>query len=126
MPAAGGPSLPRRRAARKRRNRDWGLGIGDWFLKLIVGLGNPGPEYTETRHNIGFKVAEEIARRHRVTFKTASKWKARTARIAEGDDDLMLAEPTTFMNLSGWAVQAIMSFHKIESSDLLVVVDDAD
>lgn len=95
-------------------------------MKLIVGLGNPGPEYSDTRHNIGFKVAEEIARRHRVKFKTTSKWKARTARIAELDDDVLLAEPTTFMNLSGWAVQAIMGFHKIEPSDLLVVVDDAD
>jgi PTH1 family peptidyl-tRNA hydrolase len=95
-------------------------------LKLIVGLGNPGPEYSETRHNLGFKVAEELARRHQVNFRKSSKWKALTAKIPDVGDGVVLAQPATFMNLSGWAVRDLVSFHKIALADLLVVVDDAD
>jgi PTH1 family peptidyl-tRNA hydrolase len=95
-------------------------------VKLIVGLGNPGREYEHTRHNVGFQVAEEIARRHRVTLKNHSKWKARAAKIADIGDGVIVAEPTTFMNLSGWAVREIAGFHKLSPLDMLVVVDDAD
>jgi peptidyl-tRNA hydrolase, PTH1 family len=95
-------------------------------VKLIVGLGNPGREYEHTRHNVGFQVAEEIARRHRVTLKSHAKWKARAAKIADIGDGVIVAEPTTFMNLSGWAVREIAGFHKLSPPDMLVVVDDAD
>ena len=95
-------------------------------LKLIVGLGNPGREYEHTRHNVGFQVAEELAHRYRVTLKNHSKWKARAAKIADIGDGVLVAEPTTFMNLSGWAVREIASFHKLSPSDVLIVVDDAD
>jgi PTH1 family peptidyl-tRNA hydrolase len=95
-------------------------------MKLIVGLGNPGREYEHTRHNVGFQVAEELARRYRVTLKNHAKWKTRAAKIAEIGDGVLLAEPTTFMNLSGWAVREIADFHKLSPSDVLVVVDDAD
>jgi peptidyl-tRNA hydrolase, PTH1 family len=95
-------------------------------LKLIVGLGNPGREYEDTRHNVGFNVVEQIARRHRVDLKRSAKWKARTARIATVGEGLLLAAPTTFMNLSGWAVREIATFHKLAPSDVLIVVDDAD
>ena len=95
-------------------------------MKLIVGLGNPGREYEHTRHNVGFQVAEELAHRYRVTLKTHAKWKARAAKIADIGDGVLLAEPTTFMNLSGWAVREIAGFHKLSPSDVLVVVDDAD
>ena len=95
-------------------------------MKLIVGLGNPGREYEHTRHNVGFQVAEELARRYRVTLKAHAKWKARVAKVAEIGDGVLLAEPTTFMNLSGWAVREIAAFHKLGPSDVLVVVDDAD
>ena len=95
-------------------------------MKLIVGLGNPGREYEHTRHNVGFQVAEELARRYRVTLKAHAKWKARAAKVAEIGDGMLLAEPTTFMNLSGWAVREIAAFHKLGPSDVLVVVDDAD
>jgi PTH1 family peptidyl-tRNA hydrolase len=95
-------------------------------LKLIVGLGNPGPEYSETRHNVGFKVAEELARRHQVKFRRSSKWKALTAKIPDVGGGVVLAQPATFMNLSGWAVRDLVSFHKIALADLLVVIDDAD
>ena len=95
-------------------------------LKLIVGLGNPGCEYEHTRHNVGFQVVEELAKSYRVTLKNHSKWKARAAKIADIGDGVLLAEPTTFMNLSGWAVREMAAFHKLSPSDVLVVVDDAD
>jgi peptidyl-tRNA hydrolase, PTH1 family len=95
-------------------------------VKLIVGLGNPGREYEHTRHNVGFQVAEELADRYRVTLKSRASWKARVAKIADIGDGVLLAEPTTFMNLSGWAVREIAGFHKLAPSDVLVVVDDAD
>jgi PTH1 family peptidyl-tRNA hydrolase len=95
-------------------------------MKLIVGLGNPGREYEHTRHNVGFQVAEELADRYRVSLKSRATWKARVAKIAEIGDGVLLAEPTTFMNLSGWAVREIAAFHKLAASDVLVVVDDAD
>jgi PTH1 family peptidyl-tRNA hydrolase len=95
-------------------------------MKLIVGLGNPGREYEHTRHNVGFQVAEELAHRYRVTLKNRGSWKARVAKIAEIGEGVLLAEPTTFMNLSGRAVREIASFHKLAPSDVLIVVDDAD
>ena len=95
-------------------------------MKLIAGLGNPGREYEHTRHNVGFQVAEELARRYRVTLKNHAKWKARAAKIPDIGDGVLLAEPTTFMNLSGWAVREIAGFHKLAPSEVLVVVDDAD
>jgi PTH1 family peptidyl-tRNA hydrolase len=95
-------------------------------LKLIVGLGNPGRDYEHTRHNVGFQVAEELARRYRVTLKNYAKWKARAVKISDIGDGVLVAEPTTFMNLSGWAVREIASFHKLATSDLLIVYDDAD
>ena len=95
-------------------------------MKLVVGLGNPGREYEHTRHNVGFQVAEELARRFGVTLRNHSKWKARAAKIADVGDGILLAEPTTFMNLSGWAVREIVDFHKLAPSDVLVVLDDAD
>src|SRR5687767_3056018 len=95
-------------------------------MKLIVGLGNPGREYEHTRHNVGFQVAEALADRYRVTLKNRGSWKARVAKIAEIGEGVLLAEPTTFMNLSGRAVREIASFHKLAPSDVLIVVDDAD
>ena len=95
-------------------------------MKLIVGLGNPGPEYADTRHNLGFKVAEELALRHGLRLKSHAKWKARAAKIADIGEGVWLAQPTTFMNLSGWAVREMASFHKLAPSDVLIVVDDAD
>ena len=97
-------------------------------LKLIVGLGNPGPEYSDTRHNVGFWVTAELAHRHKVKFRQSARWQARTARIAgEGEsEDVLLAEPTTFMNLSGRAVRQLVTFYKLDIADLLVLVDDAD
>jgi peptidyl-tRNA hydrolase, PTH1 family len=95
-------------------------------LKLIVGLGNPGDEYSETRHNLGFTVTDELARRFGVTFRHYAKWKVRAAKVQTRDESLLLAQPTTFMNLSGWSVRELASFYKVAPADLLIVVDDAD
>jgi PTH1 family peptidyl-tRNA hydrolase len=95
-------------------------------LKLIVGLGNPGREYSETRHNLGFQVVDELARRYRVKLRNDSKRKARVAKIGDIGDGVLVAQPTTFMNLSGWAVRDVAAFHKVGPQDLLIVVDDAD
>ena len=94
-------------------------------MKLIVGLGNPGPRYKGTRHNVGFEVVDELARRAPITFETApadaliAKW-----RRADGDTAL-LVKPLTFMNLSGQAVGELLRYFKIDVADLLVVVDEA-
>jgi peptidyl-tRNA hydrolase, PTH1 family len=90
-------------------------------MKAIVGLGNPGPEYAATRHNVGFEVVDELARRWQVKLK---KWrKVGTLALAK-DHDALLMEPTTFMNLSGEAVLSVGSFYKVDPSDWLIVVDD--
>ncbi len=93
---------------------------------LIVGLGNPGEEYANTRHNIGFRCVKELARRHSLAFDG----KRAHARIAEGmiaGQRVALAKPFTYMNLSGQAVVGLRQWYKIASdSELLVIYDDSD
>jgi peptidyl-tRNA hydrolase, PTH1 family len=94
-------------------------------VKLIVGLGNPGKEYRETRHNVGFMVADELARRHQLDWKVASVTDAMTAK-AYGPQPFMLAKPLTFMNLSGPAVRALAGYFDVEAADVFVIYDDID
>ena len=94
--------------------------------KLVVGLGNPGREYVGTRHNIGFAVVEEFAARHDGSFKRKWRFAAEVAEIVLGDGKVVVAKPQAFMNRSGVTVAAILSWLKIEPSEMLVVVDDAD
>lgn len=94
-------------------------------LKLIVGLGNPGPRYARSRHNVGFQVVEEVARAHRIEFSR----KRFNAHLAEGTvagERVILAKPQTFMNLSGDAVAKLVAFYKVPPNRLLVVYDDLD
>jgi len=91
-------------------------------LKAIIGLGNPGNEYKRTRHNVGFEVIDELTRRWSVTLRSSSKRKARL--IAVKDRDVLLAQPQTFMNLSGAAVAGIMAFYRLPPADVLIVVDE--
>ncbi|MBN1585268.1 aminoacyl-tRNA hydrolase [Candidatus Uhrbacteria bacterium] len=98
----------------------------DW---LIVGLGNPGPEYAQTRHNAGAMAIEAILRRHGDGFGSLAmnrKFKALTAKGRLAGRKVMLAFPQTFMNLSGQAVAAIASFHKINPDRILVIADEKD
>ena len=91
-------------------------------MKAIVGLGNPGSEYAGTRHNVGFEVVDELARRWHVTLK---KWKAIAEIALVKDRGVVLVEPKTYMNESGRAVSAVMAFYKILPADVLIVVDEA-
>lgn len=92
-------------------------------MKLIVGLGNPGREYAGTRHNVGFDVIDELAKRNHT--KAANRiGRALTARITVNGEKIILAKPQTFMNLSGEAVSHIARREKIEPSEILVVYDD--
>ena len=93
---------------------------------LIVGLGNPGAEYVRTRHNSGFMAVERFAERRGSVWKVERKFQARVARAELGGSPLVLAEPRTYMNLSGQAVQAIAGYFKVPPARVLVVVDDAD
>jgi PTH1 family peptidyl-tRNA hydrolase len=93
---------------------------------LIVGLGNPGREYSRTRHNAGFLVLDLLAERWRAPWKTENKFTARMARADRGGRRVYLCEPMTFMNASGEAVGALANFHKVPVLQVLVVVDDAD
>jgi PTH1 family peptidyl-tRNA hydrolase len=106
-------------------------------MKMIVGLGNPGREYRDTRHNVGFMVVDEIARRHQLAWVMAPSQVPDAMVVkryggASGDPaggataPLLLAKPLTFMNRSGDAVAALARYYDIATVDLLVVVDEVD
>jgi PTH1 family peptidyl-tRNA hydrolase len=90
-------------------------------MKAIVGLGNPGREYAGTRHNIGFDVVDEVARRWNVQLRP---WKSVADVVVVSARGAVLVEPQTFMNLSGDAVSRLSAFHKLTPQDVLVVVDE--
>jgi PTH1 family peptidyl-tRNA hydrolase len=92
-------------------------------LKAIIGLGNPGPKFHGTRHNVGFAVLDELAQRARVSFESAPV-EALAARWRREDDVVLLAKPMTFMNASGEAVGGLLRYFKIDAADLLVIVDE--
>lgn len=94
-------------------------------MKIIIGLGNPGRDYANTRHNVGFLALDKLADRLNMDFNKAKF----SSLVAEGQyrgEKLLLVKPTTFMNLSGNAVQQILSFYKEDASQILVIYDDID
>ena len=93
-------------------------------MKLVVGLGNPGPEYRETRHNVGFLVIDELTKRWRVSDEWREKFEALQIKTTIGDEPVIVAKPLTFMNLSGQAVAELAGFYKIDPPDVFVVTDD--
>jgi len=96
-------------------------------MLLIAGLGNPGPRYAATRHNVGFRVIDELARQCGVaasSFRERFHGQIASARL--GSEDLLLLKPQTFMNESGRSVQAACTFYKIKPSELLVAHDELD
>ncbi len=95
-------------------------------MKLIVGLGNPGKEYADTRHNLGFEVVDALAASMDASFKLQKDFKAEIAEIRIGSEKVLLAKPVTFMNLSGDAVRALASFFKLSVQDILIVHDEMD
>jgi len=95
-------------------------------MKLIVGLGNPGPKYALTRHNIGFLACDAFKEIHGDGSPWKSEHKAETAKIRLGSEQVLLVKPQTFMNLSGQSVVAIMGFYQIPKENLLVIQDEVD
>ncbi|ADV68396.1 aminoacyl-tRNA hydrolase [Deinococcus maricopensis] len=93
-------------------------------MRVVVGLGNPGAQYALTRHNVGWLVVDEVARRAGATWR-----KDRDAEVTEvrlGTEKVLLVKPQTFMNSSGRAVAPLMTFYKLDGAHLLVVQDDLD
>ena len=95
-------------------------------IKLIAGLGNPGSEYAITRHNAGFWCIDQFADRYNLSFKQHTKFQAEVAQLCEDRLDVWLMKPQTYMNHSGRAVQAMMSFYKFDVEELLVIHDEID
>jgi peptidyl-tRNA hydrolase, PTH1 family len=91
---------------------------------LVAGLGNPGPEHARDRHNVGWMVVDELARRYEGSFK--GKFKGRLADVRVGGEKLALLKPETYMNESGAAIQAAAAFYKLAPAQVLVIHDDVD
>lgn len=93
-------------------------------MKLIVGLGNPGAQYAQTRHNIGFVLLDKLAKEWDADFQDKPKFKALVAATEVDGEKVLLIKPTTFYNLVGESVRAIRDFYKLENKDILVIHDD--
>ncbi len=89
-------------------------------IRLIAGLGNPGPEYSATRHNIGFMVVDQLAAQFGSAWEKSTKWDALSAKCGA----VLLVKPLSFMNRSGYPVLSVAQFYKIEPQQLLIVLDD--
>lgn len=93
---------------------------------LIVGLGNPGENYAETRHNAGFWFLDELVRQSGASLRLQKKLHAETGKVSLHGRECILARPTTFMNHSGRAVQAVSAYYRIPPEDMLVAYDELD
>jgi len=94
-------------------------------MYLIVGLGNPGRQYAETRHNVGFMLLDYLARESKVSF-TESRWKALIAKTLIWNESVVLLKPETFMNASGTAIAAVANYYKVSNDNIIVIHDDLD
>ncbi|MDE6241352.1 MAG: aminoacyl-tRNA hydrolase [Anaeroplasmataceae bacterium] len=95
-------------------------------MKLIVGLGNPGAQYEQTRHNVGFMAIDTFAEQHHATFRLEPKLKGMLASVTIDGNKAFLLKPMTFMNLSGESVKAVKDYYKISVEDILIISDDLD
>jgi len=93
-------------------------------LKIVVGLGNPGLKYEFTRHNIGFRIVDSLARDIEIEFKRVKSYYSLISRGMINNHKVILVKPQTFMNLSGRAVSKVVSYYQIPHQDLLIVYDD--
>jgi PTH1 family peptidyl-tRNA hydrolase len=95
-------------------------------IRLIVGLGNPGREYADTRHNAGFWFVDEVARRSNASLRSESRFHGLVARAELSKHDVWLLEPQTYMNVSGQSVETLANYYKIVPEEILVVHDELD
>ena len=95
-------------------------------MKLFVGLGNPGSKYARTRHNAGFMVIDKLSSVWGIPLGEEKKFKGEIGRGVIKGEKVILLKPTTFMNLSGESVRAVMDFYNIDVEDLIVIYDDLD
>jgi PTH1 family peptidyl-tRNA hydrolase len=95
-------------------------------LRIVVGLGNPGPEHQVTRHNAGFWFVDLLARLHGVEFRDYRKYSGETARVNIGEQEVILLKPTTYMNRSGLSIRQLSEFYKIAADGILVAHDELD
>ena len=93
-------------------------------MKLFVGLGNPGKKYAGTRHNVGFMVIDELAKIWSVSMSKEKKFKGEIGSAHINGEKIILLKPTTYMNLSGESVQAVMDFYDLYNEDIIVIYDD--
>ena len=95
-------------------------------LRMVVGLGNPGPDYARTRHNAGFWFIEELASRHGGSFRAEPRFNAELARARIGGQEIWLLKPMDYMNNSGQVTAAVAGFYKLPTESLLVAHDELD
>jgi peptidyl-tRNA hydrolase, PTH1 family len=95
-------------------------------LRIVVGLGNPGPEYAATRHNAGFWFVDELARRHGGRLKPERRYSGEAGRVTVEAVDLWLLKPMTYMNRSGQAIRALCDYLQVPASEVLVAHDELD
>ena len=96
------------------------------MTKLLVGLGNPGDKYFETKHNVGFMFIDQLAKKQNVTFTHDKIFQADLASFFFNGEKIYLVKPTTFMNESGKAVHALLTYYGLDIEDLLIIYDDLD
>lgn len=96
------------------------------MTKLVVGLGNPGSKYQSTRHNIGFQFVDLIAKKEGLSFKEDRIFQAEVASFFYQGEKIYLVKPTTFMNKSGLAVEALLAYYGLTAEDLIIIYDDLD
>ena len=100
--------------------------MADHRIRLIVGLGNPGPKYDQTRHNAGFWFVDQLASRYGGQFRAESKFSGEVCKIRVAEEEVWLLKPMTFMNRSGLAVRQLSTFYKIPLEEILVAHDELD
>jgi PTH1 family peptidyl-tRNA hydrolase len=94
-------------------------------MKLILAQGNPGDQYSSTRHNVGFEALDHFAKKSDISFQTKPKFFADIAELSHGDDKVLLVKPSTFYNETGRSARALVDFYKLNpASDVLVIHDD--
>ena len=102
------------------------MNTSGWPLRIVAGLGNPGPEHLVTRHNSGFWFVDLLARRHGGEFRDYRKFSGETARITVSGRELILLKPTTYMNRSGLSIRQLSDFFKVAPEHILVAHDELD